>query len=663
LNSQEKAIIDKFVKPAEWRVMARRADFNNLAQRFNISPVTARVIVNRGIESEEDIDMYLNGDVSTMHDPALMKDLPKGCEIILEKLRTNKRIRIISDYDVDGVTSNYILLKGMQTVWGHIHGRKPGDCQTVDYDIPHRIYDGYGINKRLIDVAHEDGVDTIITCDNGIAAMYQTTYAKGLGMTVIITDHHVVQYKDDEEGNRIYELPLADAVIDHQQADCAYPFKMLCGAGVAYKFIQYLYKISGVEQEKVHEFVEILGLATNCDVMDLVGENRVYVKSALSSLKNSANPGLNALMRVSGRAGGHVTTYDLGFIIGPCINAAGRLGDARTSLEFLLEEDPIRAEEKAIELVRINNERKDMTNKGVAQIKRMLEEATLSKFGQGGAEGKSGTDNSVAVSEACEKSDSSAATSENSDISVDIGDATLADKVLVVYLPEVHESVVGIIAGRIKEAYARPVLAFTDSDKEGILKGSGRSIESYNMFEELTKVKELFTAFGGHAMAAGFSIKKENLPVLRKRLNELQTLTDYDITPKLMIDVPMPLSYNSIELTEELDKLEPYGKGNRRALFAQAGVKVKKASILGVNKNCLKLALIIDEDGHTISAIDFSPDQFVEDIKEWFGEDECVKMLNGRPNEVVLNIAYYPQVNEYRGKKTLQVKMESYARA
>lgn len=621
LTPEQKDIIDKYVKKPEWRVVGKRADFNAIGERFGVSPVVARVITNRGVTGEKAIAMYLDGDWDSMHDPALMKDMVEAGEIIKEKLSDNRRIRIISDYDVDGVTSNYILLLGLRRTWAALHGSCVDDCTVVDYDIPHRVHDGYGINKRLIDAAIADGVDTIITCDNGIAAIEQVRYAKERGLTVIVTDHHQIPFEESDGGERVYMLPQADAVIDNQRQDCEYPFKGLCGAGVAFKLIQYMYRICGIAESEVNEFMEILGLATNCDMMDLVDENRLYVKYALESLKDSRNPGLNALMRLSGRNEKKISTYDLGFLIGPCINAAGRLGDAKQSLEFLLERDPNVAEARARELLAVNNERKSMTEAGARHITDMLETATVNgEFGQA---------------------------------------ATLADKVLVVYIPAVHESVVGIIASRLKEAYTRPAMVFTDAETPGILKGSGRSIDSYNMFEELNRFREMFTAFGGHAMAAGFSIEKERLDELRRKLNEAAVLTDEDITPKLMIDVAMPLAYNSIELTEQIERLEPYGKGNRKPLFAQAAVPVRRAQILGRNKNLLKLQLDTGY-GRCVDAIDFDPDTFVNNIKQWFGEDECVKMLNGQPNAVVIDVAYYPTINEYMGRRSLQMKMEAY---
>lgn len=370
LTPEQKDIIDKYVKKPEWRVAGKRADFNAIGERFGVSPVVARVITNRGVTGEKAIAMYLDGDWDSMHDPALMKDMVEAGEIIKEKLSDNRRIRIISDYDVDGVTSNYILLLGLRRTWAALHGSCADDCTVVDYDIPHRVHDGYGINKRLIDAAIADGVDTIITCDNGIAAIEQVRYAKERGLTVIVTDHHQIPFEESDGGERVYMLPRADAVIDNQRQDCEYPFKGLCGAGVAFKLIQYMYRICGIAESEVNEFMEILGLATNCDMMDLVDENRIYVKYALESLKDSRNPGLNALMMLSGRNEKKISTYDLGFLIGPCINAAGRLGDAKQSLEFLLERDPNVAEARARELLAVNNERKSMTEAGagISQI-------------------------------------------------------------------------------------------------------------------------------------------------------------------------------------------------------------------------------------------------------------------------------------------------------
>lgn len=607
----------------EWTVYGKRADFFGIGERFHIDPVTARVIRNRDVITDEDIDTYLNGSLDRLHDPGLMKNMEKGCNLMLEEIRNKKRIRIISDYDVDGVSSNYILYKGLQRVWEHENGISAGD--KIDYDIPHRIYDGYGINIRMVDAAAADQISTIITCDNGIAAFDAVRKAKEYGMRVIVTDHHDIPYDTDENDVRIYKVPEADVVIDHKQPGCEYPCKELCGAGVAYKFIQLLYRMCGIPETECEAFIEILGIATVCDVMNLVDENRIIVREALRRLSDSSNYGLKALITNSGRDGKKLSAFDLGFIIGPCINAAGRLGDAKTSLEFLLETDSYKANERAIELLNINNARKDMTEQGTKTAIELLEKSDRLLMG--------------AVPET--------------------GVAALSDKVLVMYIPKLHESLVGIIAGRIKERYYRPVLLFTDGEKEGIIKGSGRSIEGYNMYDEINKCSDYFTKFGGHEMAAGFSMEKRNLARLREKMNTNCTLDEKLLTPKLRIDVPMPLDYVSIPLTEELELLEPFGKGNEKPVFAQSGVYVKSARIMGKRQNVLRVTFLM-ENGGTIEGISFAPEVFISNIKQWFGANECDKILKGMPGHVVLDIAYYPDINEFAGRRTLQIRLLEY---
>lgn len=593
---------------AQWMMYAKKADFFGIGEKYNIDPVIARVIRNRDVISELEIQKYLYGDLEDTHAPELMKDMEKGCAIISEDIKKGKHIRIISDYDVDGVMSNYILYKGMLRVAEQAACKK---LSIIDYDIPHRIYDGYGINIRMVQAAYDAGVDTIITCDNGIAAFDAVAYGKKLGMTMIVTDHHDIPYDIDQTGNKVFRIVEADAVIDHKQPDCSYPCKELCGAGVAYKFIQLLYRMNGIPEEECQEFIEYLGIATVCDIMSLVDENRIFVKKALEALPHSKNLGLRALIRCSNRANQKLTTFDLGFIIGPCINAAGRLGDARTSLEFLLEEDSYRAEIKAEELININNQRKDMTIRGTNTAIQMIE--------------KNG----------------------------------LTDRVIVLYIPELHESLVGIVAGRIKERYYRPVLIFTDSEETDIIKGSGRSIEGYHMYDELNQCRKYFTKFGGHDMAAGFSMERRNLDALREALNANCKLDEQLLTPKLYIDVPMPFSYLTMELTKQLTLLEPFGKGNEKPVFGQSGVSVKKAAILGKNRNVLRLFLVMD-NGKMIEGIYFETDGFISNIKEWFGDTECDKILNGMSNHVVLDIAYYPEINEYAGRTNLQVRILEY---
>lgn len=607
----------------EWTVYGKRADFFGIGERFHIDPVTVRVIRNRDVITDEDIDTYLNGSLDRLHDPGLMKNMEKGCNLMLEEIRNKKRIRIISDYDVDGVSSNYILYKGLQRVWEYENGISAGD--KIDYDIPHRIYDGYGINIRMVDAAAADQISTIITCDNGIAAFDAVRKAKEYGMRVIVMDHHDIPYDTDEKNIRIYKVPEADAVIDHKQPGCEYPCKELCGAGVAYKFIQLLYRMCGIPETECEAFIEILGIATVCDVMNLVDENRIIVREALRRLSDSSNYGLKALITNSGRDGKKLSAFDLGFIIGPCINAAGRLGDAKTSLEFLLETDSYKANERAIELLNINNARKDMTEQGTKTAIELLEKSDRLLMG--------------AVPET--------------------GVAALSDKVLVMYIPKLHESLVGIIAGRIKERYYRPVLLFTDGEKEGIIKGSGRSIEGYNMYDEINKCSDYFTKFGGHEMAAGFSMEKRNLARLREKMNTNCTLDEKLLTPKLRIDVPMPLDYVSISLTEELELLEPFGKGNEKPVFAQSGVYVKSARIMGKRQNVLRVTFLM-ENGGTIEGISFAPEVFISNIKQWFGANECDKILKGMPGHVVLDIAYYPDINEFAGRRTLQIRLLEY---
>lgn len=606
-----------------WTMYGKRADFFGIAERFHIDPVTARVIRNRDMITDEEIDTYLNGGLDRLHDPVMMKNMEKGCSLMLEEIRSRNRIRIISDYDVDGVSSNYILYKGLQRVWEHENGSPAGD--GIDYDIPHRIYDGYGINIRMVDAAAADQVSMIITCDNGIAAFDAVRKAKEYGMRVIVTDHHDIPYDTDENDIRVYKVPEADAVIDHKQPGCEYPCKELCGAGVAYKFIQLLYRMCGIPEAECEAFIEILGIATVCDVMNLVDENRIIVREALHRLSDSSNYGLKALITNSGRDGKKLSAFDLGFIIGPCINAAGRLGDAKTSLEFLLETDSFKANERAIELLNINNTRKDMTEQGTKTAIGLLETSDHLLMG--------------AVPET--------------------GVAALSDRVLVMYIPKLHESLVGIIAGRIKERYYRPVLLFTDSEEEGIIKGSGRSIEGYNMYDEINKCSDYFTKFGGHEMAAGFSMEKRNLARLREKMNANCTLDEKLLTPKLRIDVPMPLDYVSISLTEELEVLEPFGKGNEKPVFAQSGVRVKSARIMGKRQNVLRVSFLM-ENGGTIEGISFDPEVFISNIKQWFGTNECDKILKGMPGHVVLDVAYYPDINEFAGRRTLQIWLLEY---
>ncbi len=583
----------------KWIVYNKKADFYRLSEQFHIDPVIARVIRNRDIVSPEEFERYL-GDDGSLYDPHSMKDMDKGVQLIQNAIIEQKRIRIISDYDVDGIMSNYILYQGLLR------------CNAqVDYRIPDRITDGYGMNENMVREAYDAGVEVLLTCDNGIAALLPIAYAKNLGMTVVVTDHHDIPFEYDEDGKKEYLQSVADAVIDPKQPDCNYPFKHLCGAGVAYKFIQTLYAICGVDVQEAERFIEFVALATICDVVDLRDENRILVKRGLAELNRTGNYGLRALIKVNNLGMHQLQSYHLGFVLGPCINATGRLETAKLAMELLLEEHYDTALERAERLKTLNDERKEMTQTGVAAAIEQVETTTLAD-----------------------------------------------DRVLVIYLPNTHESLAGIIAGRIRERYYRPTLIVTDSEG-GMLKGSARSIEAYNMHDALTECKDLLTAFGGHPMAAGFSLPAKNLEYFRHKLNVLCELTEEDLTPKLYIDVPMPIDYIHFGLIEQLEQLEPFGKGNEKPLFAQKNLKVLSARVMGRNANLLKLELE-SENGARMEGIYFEVEAFMENIKAWFGEAEWDQMMKGWLNKVALDIAYYPSINEYNGIRAMQIVIKSY---
>ena len=574
----------------KWVVSAKRADFQAIAEKFGIDQVTARLIRNRDIVGEPEIRQYLYGTKEDFYDPHLLKDADKLVEILMSKIKEQKKIRIIGDYDIDGVNASYILLRGLR----HCHA-------NADVEIPDRMKDGYGINEHLIRYAYEEGVDTILTCDNGIAAVEQTKLAKSLGMTILITDHHEVQE----------EVPPADAVVNPRQADCPYPFKHLCCASVAYKVICCLYEAYGIPNEETEEFLEFAGFATVGDVMDLIGENRILVKEGLKRLNHTQNVGMASLIRACGLEEKEIKSYHIGFVLGPCINAGGRLDTAKRSLNLLLQKDRAKADVMAAELKTLNDERKDMTQTGAEEAIEWIEK-----------EGRS------------------------------------QDKVLVVYLPDCHESLAGIIAGRIRERYNKPVFVLTDSI-DGV-KGSGRSIEAYSMFEEMSKCKELYTKYGGHPMAAGLSLPKENVEKFRTFLNEHTTLTEEDFIPKITIDVPMPIGYVTEHLIEELSVLEPFGKGNEKPLFAEKNLNILSMRILGKNRNTLKMQ-VRSQHGTVMDALYFGDiEQILTYIMQKYGESETEKCFQGRENAVTLSFIYYPSVNEYRGRKSLQMIISHY---
>ena len=566
-----------------WVVMAKKADFQEIGRRFGIDPVTARLIRNRDVVGEENIREYLYGTFKELPSPWLLKDMEKAVEILSEKIASHVKIRIIGDYDIDGVSSTFILLRGLKRLGAQ-----------VDTYIPDRVKDGYGIHRQLIEQALEDQIDTIVTCDNGIAASEEIAQAKEGGMTVIVTDHHEIPYIDTEKG-REWMIPPADAVINPKQSDCAYPNKNLCGAAVAWKLIWALYEKHRIPEEEILEFSEAAAIATVGDVMDLQGENRIIVKEGLKRLEHTKNPGLRALIAANGLEGGRITAYHVGFVLGPCINASGRLDTASRSLKLLCEENPEEAAKEAGDLLALNQSRKAMTEKGKEEAVRLIEETELKK-----------------------------------------------DPVLVVYLPECHESLAGIIAGRIREKYYKPVFVLTRG--ENGVKGSGRSIEAYSMYDELVKCRELLEQFGGHPMAAGLSLKEENVELFRRKLNENCTLTEKELTPKITIDVPMPISYLTKELTEELSVLEPFGKGNTKPLFAQKDLRVLNLRILGKNQNVAKMKLQAP-DGGLAEAV-------------YFGEAAAFAAYAG--SRETISVTYYPEINTYQGRENLQIVIRNY---
>ena len=566
-----------------WVVAAKRADFAAIGKEFGIDPVIARLIRNRDVQDKEEIRRYLHGTVDELASPHLMKDVDKAVEILRNKIKEKKRIRIIGDYDIDGVVSTFILIKGLKRVGAY-----------ADTYIPDRVADGYGIHEHLIERAEADGIDVIVTCDNGIAAYNEIAMAKGKGMTVIVTDHHEIPYKETGNGRELI-LPPADAIVNPKQPDCRYPEKRLCGAVVALKLVTALYEACGIPEKELEDFTELGAIATVGDVMDLQGENRILVKEGLKRLSRTSNKGLRELIRANGLEDGEITAYHVGFVLGPCINASGRLDTAARSLKLLCAETEEEAAKLAGDLTALNQSRKALTEEGKEEAIRIVEETEIGQ-----------------------------------------------DRVLVIFLPDCHESLAGIIAGRIREKYNKPVFVLTKG--ETMVKGSGRSIESYSMFEELVKCGDLMEQYGGHPMAAGLSIKEENVEEFRKRLNENCTLTEKDLMPKILIDVPMPVSYINKELVNEISLLEPFGKGNTKPLFAQKGLHVLSSRVLGKNRNVAKLQLS-DNTGCVVEAVYFGEaDEFVNAVKE----------------SSSISVTYYPEINRYQGRENLQIVIRNY---
>ena len=561
----------------------KKADFQEIAGRFHISPITARLIRNKDLTTMEEIDAYLNGTISDLYDGMLMKDMDRAIEILSEKIREKQKIRVIGDYDIDGINATYILQEGLVRLGAE-----------VDTDIPDRIRDGYGLNRFLIDRAISDGVDTVITCDNGIAAKEEIAYGKKLGLTVVVTDHHEVPFTE-VEGEKQYQLPPADAVIDPKRVDCPYPFDGLCGAGVAYKLVEALTEAMGEDSTDLDDLMENVAIATIGDVMDLVDENRIFVRQGLEMLKRTKNLGLRALMECTNIPKDGINPYHIGFILGPCLNASGRLDTAKRALELLEAKELREAMVLAEDLKVLNDSRKELTEKGVKEAMDQIEASELKQ-----------------------------------------------DKVLVVYLPECHESIAGIIAGRIREHYSRPTLVLTKAETG--VKGSGRSIEAYDMFAELNRCRDLFLKFGGHKMAAGVSLPEENVEILRKRLNENCILSWEDMAERIHIDMKLPFAYINEDLIREFSLLAPFGKGNTRPLFAEKNLRVYYPQIVGKNQNVLKFQ-VQDSTGNRMDAV-------------YFGEArKCLEYIQ-RKQEMAFT--FYPSVNEYNGRRTIQLTVVNY---
>lgn len=561
---------------AKWVEIRKGADFRAIGEKYGISPFTARLIRNKDIVGDQEIEEYLHGTLEDLHPASLMKGIPEAVDLLEQKIGENAHIRIIGDYDIDGVCATYILLRGFRMAGAR-----------VDTDIPDRMKDGYGLNRELVKRAYDAGVDTIVTCDNGIAAVQEIVYAKELGMTIIVTDHHEVQE----------ELPPAQVIVNPRQADCPYPFKKLCGAAVAWKLVGAFWQQMGLPLDDLYdELLMFAGFATVGDVMDLTGENRILVREGLKRLQRTTHPGMSALIEANELARDTLSAFHIGFVLGPCINASGRLATAKRALALLDTKDQALAMERAAELKELNDERKELTEQGLAQAVDLIEHSDL-----------------------------------------------MEDRVLVVYLPDCHESLAGIIAGRIRERYYRPVFVLTRAE-DGV-KGSGRSIETYSMFEEMSKCKELYTKYGGHPMAAGVSMPETNVEIFRRRLNELCTLSKEDLTEVVHIDMALPFSCVSEQVVKELSLLEPFGKANTKPVFAARNVRVLESRVLGKNQNVLRMKLM-DESGMTLEGIYFNNCM-----------QEVIADLQKKPT---FHILYYPEINEFRGRRSLQLRVQGY---
>ena len=613
LFNRVKQVANRRVRMKEkWFVAAKKADFQAIAAKFGIDQVTARLIRNRDVVGDAAVEEYLHGSLVRLGNPSSLKGCTETAQILKDKITEKKKIRIIGDYDIDGVNSTYILYRALSRCGA-----------VVDYEIPDRMKDGYGLNIDLLRYAVEEGVDTILTCDNGISAIEEIAYAKECGMTVLVTDHHEPLFAGEGESGkehavrvvseseqRIYLLPPADQIVNPKQPFCPYPYKKLCGAAVAWKVVGELYRLFGIQEES-KEYLEFVGFATVGDVMDLDGENRILVKEGLKRLRETENYGMRALIQANDLDPSTLQSYHIGFILGPCINASGRLDTAKRSLRLLLAENEAEAQQLAKQLKVLNDERKQLTLDAVEEATAMIEKGN------------------------------------------DPESPRESDRVLVVYLPHCHESIAGIVAGRLRERYGKPTFVVTDGETSA--KGSGRSIEAYSMFEEMVKCQDLFLKFGGHPMAAGFSLEQSRITEMRRRLNENCTLTDDDMAEKVMIDVPMPIDYISEHLIKELSILEPFGKGNEKPLFAERNLQLLSARVIGKNARAVKLQ-VMNRTGCQMEALYFGdPEVLRTHLIGKYGENEVQKLFCGKENRTALDVTYYPSINEYQGRKTLQI--------
>lgn len=585
----------------QWLLKQRKRDeIENLREELNIDLLTSILLVNRDIRDKKNAKEFLFGGIEDLNNPYLMKDMEKGVKRIKKAIEDGEKITIYGDYDCDGVSSTSILHKGLKR------------CNAnFNYHIPDREDEGYGMNSNRIKVLKEQGTEVILTCDNGIAAFEEINLAQELGIDVILTDHHDIPLVKNKNNVINKEIPKAYAVINPKQEDCEYPFKSLCGAGIAFKFICALYKELNIPYEEALELLEICAIATVCDVVDLLGENRIIVKKGLEMLNHTSNKGLIALKKYTGLADKEMAQYHLGFVIGPCINATGRLETADLSVELLLTEDEEKADTLAKELFELNQRRQDLTKDSVEMVIKQIEDNNMEK-----------------------------------------------DKVILVYNPYIHESIAGIVAGRIKEKYNVPTIIMTKGKE--MPKGSARSIEEYNIFEELSKCKEVISKFGGHPMAAGLSVEERNIPILRNMLLENCKLTDYDIIPKVRIDIKLPLENLNYGLIDNLDKLEPFGKGNSSPLFGEKDVKVSRVWIMGKDQNVLKFRCKMRNSFKTIDAITFGNkvEEFKEDFSCKYGEEELIRVLNGGSCNFSVDLIYYPNINEFNGNKSIQANVK-----